>query len=213
MILAAVGMRREARLVERPGVRAAIGGARADRLEQALRQALAGARAVISIGIGGGLDPALAVGDVVIGATVSHDDRRWPTDADWRARLAERLPRATLGTIHGSDAMVLAASDKARLRAETGAVLTDMESHVAARVAAELDLPFAALRVVSDAADTSLPPAVRQGLRPDGGMNLPGVLWALARDPRQMPGLMRAGRDADLAFRALRIAADCALRD
>ena len=50
MLLAAVGMRREARLVERPGVRAAIGGGRADLLEQRLRQALEGARAVISIG-------------------------------------------------------------------------------------------------------------------------------------------------------------------
>ena len=213
MLLAAVGMRREARLVERPGVRAAIGGGRADLLEQRLRQALEGARAVISIGIGGGLDPGLAVGDLVIGAEVSQAGRRWPTDAGWRARLAERLPRAALGTIHGSDAMVLAAADKARLRAETGAVLTDMESHVAARIAAEFGLPFAALRVVSDAAATSLPPAVRQGLTRDGGMNLPGVLWALARDPPQLPALMRTGRDADLAFGALRIAADSALGD
>jgi hopanoid-associated phosphorylase len=213
MILAAVGMRREARLVERPGVRAAVGGGRADRLEQRLRQALAGARAVISIGIGGGLDPALKVGDVVIGAEVSQPGLRWRTDADWRARLAERLPRAMIGAIHGSDEMVLAASDKARLHAETGAVLTDMESHVAARVAAEFGLPFAVLRVVSDAAGASLPPAVRQGLTEDGGMNLSGVLWALARGPGQLTGLMRAGRDADLAFRALRTAAGDALRD
>ena len=213
MILAAVGMRREARLVERPGVRAAVGGGRSALLEQRLIQALPGAQAVISIGIGGGLDPALQVGDVVIGAEVLHEARRWPTDADWSARLAQRLPRATLGAIHGSDEMVLAASEKARLRAESGAVLTDMESHVAAKIAAERGLPFVVLRVVSDTAAASLPSAVRQGLTEDGEMNLKGVLWALARGPWQLAGLIRTGRDAGLAFRALETAVHNALGD
>jgi adenosylhomocysteine nucleosidase len=53
MILAAVGMLREAKLVARPGVRAIAGGGRADLLEQRLRAALEGAEAIISIGIGG----------------------------------------------------------------------------------------------------------------------------------------------------------------
>ena len=206
MILAAVGMQREARLVERPGLRVVISGGRTDQLEQRLIQALAGAEAVISIGIGGGLDPALAVGDVVIGSEVLRPGRRWETDSAWRAHLVQRLPQARLGAIYGSDDMVLEASEKAGLRARTGAVLTDMESHVAALIAAERGLPFAALRVVSDAASTSLPPAVRQGLTEDGAMNLGGVLWALARRPGQLPALIRAGRDADRAFGALQTA-------
>ncbi|MEI9890256.1 MAG: hypothetical protein WDN45_06180 [Caulobacteraceae bacterium] len=86
--------------------------------------------------------------------------------------------------------------------------MVDMESHVAARIAAGAGLPFAAIRVVSDTAGLSLPPAVLQGLNEDGGMNLMGVLAALARDPRQLPALMRTGRDADLAFKALETAAD-----
>jgi adenosylhomocysteine nucleosidase len=58
--------------------------------------------------------------------------------------------------------------------------------------------------VVSDTAGLSLPIAVRAGIRPDGGMNLPGVLAALARSPGQLPALMRVGRDADQAFKVLK---------
>jgi adenosylhomocysteine nucleosidase len=214
MILAAVGMRREARLVERhgAGVRAVAGGARADLLESRLMGALDGADAVLSIGLGGALDHSLQVGDVVIGTEVLRPRKRWETDAVWRARLVERLPGARLGAVYGSDEMILNALDKAKLRGKGGAVLVDMESHVAAKVAASRGLPFAVIRVVSDTAAVSLPSAVRAGVKADGGMDLLAVLAALARDPRQLPALMRTGRDADLAFKALARAAGLLLR-
>jgi hypothetical protein len=101
--------------------------------------------------------------------------------------------------------MVLHTLDKAKLRLKHGAALVDMESHVAAKLAAARGLPFAVLRVVSDTAGLSLPNAVVAGNRPDGGMDLLGVLGALARDPRQLPDLMRVGRDAGAAFRQLKI--------
>ena len=208
MILAAVGMTREARLVGGAGVRAVAGGGRADLLESRLKAALPGAQAVLSIGLGGALDPALRVGDIVIATEVLRPRRRWETDPAWRARLVERLKGARLGPVYGSDEMVLRALDKAKLRGKGGALMVDMESHVAARVAAGAGLPLAVIRVVSDTAGVSLPPAVLQGLTADGGMNLMGVLGALARDPRQLPALMRTGRDADLAFKTLGAAAE-----
>ena len=107
--------------------------------------------------------------------------------------------------------MVLSALDKAKLRRQGGAVLVDMESHVAAKLAAAHGLPLAVLRVVSDKATVSLPEAVRAGLAEDGRMDLMGVLGALARDPRQLPALVRVGRDADLAFKAFGAAAALAL--
>lgn len=212
MILAAVGMTREARLVARPGVRAVAGGGRPDLLEARLKAALEGAEAILSIGLGGALDPALKVGDVVVATEVLRPRRRWEADAAWRERLMASLPKAVAGAVYGSDDMVLHALDKAKLRARGGPALVDMESHVAARVAAGRGLPLAVVRVVSDTAGVSLPPAVREGLKEDGGMNLTGVLGALARDPRQLPALMRTGRDADLAFKTLRAVADRILR-
>jgi hopanoid-associated phosphorylase len=215
MILAAVGMRREAGLVERHGaalgVHAVAGGGRAELLEQRLTAALEGAEAILSIGLGGALDPSLEVGDVVVGAEVLRPRGRWETDRVWRDYLLKRLPGARSGPIYGSGEMVLNALDKAKLRRQGGAVLVDMESHVAAKVAAARGLPLGVVRVVSDKATTSLPEAVRAGLTADGGMNLAGVLAALARDPRQLPALIRVGRDADLAFKALEAAAARAL--
>ena len=208
MILAAVGMTREARLVARPGVRAVAGGGRADLLEARLRAALEGVDAILSIGLGGALDPALKVGDVVIASEVLRPRRRWETDAAWRDQLFARLPKARLGPVYGSDDMVLKVLDKAKLRGRGGAVLVDMESHVAAKVAAGRGLPLAVVRIVSDTAGVSLPPAVLQGMKDDGSMDLMGVLGALARDPLQLPALMRAGRDADLAFKTLGAAAE-----
>jgi hopanoid-associated phosphorylase len=215
MILAAVGMQREARLVERRGealgVRAVAGGGRSDLLEARLKAALEGAEAVLSIGIGGALDPALEVGDVVVATEVLRPRRRWETDPAWRDILLKRLPKARAAAVYGSDEMVLSALDKAKLRAKGGAVLVDMESHVAAKVAAARGLPLAVVRVVSDKATASLPEAVRAGLAEDGGMNLMGVLGALARDPKQLPALIRVGRDADIAFKALDAATGRAL--
>lgn len=207
MILAAVGMLKEARLIAGPGVRAVAGGGRSDLLEQRLKAALDGAEAIISIGVGGGLDPSLAVGDIVVGTEVLRPRGRWLTDADWTARLMARLPGARQASVYGSEDMVLHALDKAKLRAKGGAGLADMESHVAAKLAKAKGLPFAVVRVVSDTAGLSLPTAVLAGMNPDGGMNLMGVLAALARDPAQLPALMRVGRDADAAFKALQTVA------
>ncbi|WP_375460213.1 phosphorylase [uncultured Enterovirga sp.] len=119
----------------------------------------------------------------------------------------EREPRITpSGSIAllGVDAPVLGTADKARLRADTGAAAVDMESHIAARYAAAHDLPFAALRAVSDGADHSLPPVAGAAMRPDGSVDVLGVIRGLARDPGQLAALLATARDAGRAFRALR---------
>jgi hypothetical protein len=143
------------------------------------------------------------VGDIVVGGEVLRPRSRWDTDPVWTRRLLARLPGARRGAIYGSNEMVLHTLDKAKLRAKGGAVLADMESHIAAKLAAARGLPFAVVRVVSDTAGFSLPNAVLAGLKPDGGMNLIGVLAALARNPSQLPALMRVGRDTDQAFKVL----------
>ncbi len=99
--------------------------------------------------------------------------------------------------------MLADASAKRTARAATGAIAVDMESHIAAAVAVRHGLPFAVARVVSDGADRSLPKAAQAGMAADGSMDIAAVLRALARDPRQLPALIRVGREAETAFRAL----------
>ncbi|HWL82425.1 MAG TPA: hopanoid-associated phosphorylase [Roseomonas sp.] len=202
-VLVATGLRREARLLAGPGIQAVTGGGDAARLEAALDElAGEGARGLISIGIAGALAPTLRPGDWLVAKAVLDGDKVLPTDPAWTARLAARLS-AGQGLFLGSDRMVAEAAEKAALHARTGAMAVDMESHIGARVARRHGLPFAAARVISDAAGRSLPPAARVGMRPDGGMDLPAVLRSLAARPGQLPALIRTGWEAERAFRAL----------
>ena len=203
MILAAVGLQREARIVGGPQVTAICGGGRSAALEAALADAAPGAEGLISIGVCGALAPGLKPGDAVIAGSVAWSGGEAAADARWIESLTRRLPDAKAGGVFGSDAMLTQARDKRAAHARTGALAVDMESHVAARAAAAAGVRFAALRVVTDAADCDLPPAVLVGMDADGRMALLPVLKSLAARPGQLPALIRAGRDAGRAFRGL----------
>ena len=202
-LLAATGLRREAAILAGPGLTVVPGGGQSEALERALVAAGDGCSAVISIGLAGALAEGLAPGDWVVADAVLVDGEPMSVHGPWRDALAARLSAAQTGLFLGSDAMLIRAADKRRAHAATGAIAVDMESHVAARVARRLRLPFAAARVISDGADRSLPPAVSVAMRPNGGMALGAVLAALARDPAQLPALIRTGLEAGAAFRAL----------
>lgn len=192
--IVACGLKREADLIRRGGAcQIVAGGGDSSRLEAELDDMAEMFPAMIlSSGIAGALDPALKVGDVVLDG-----------DAAVVEKLRAILPEATVGAVAGRDVMTPSVAGKCALRAETGAVAVDMESHVAARVAARRGLPFAAVRVISDRADEALPPAAQIGMKPDGGVALGAVLASLARNPAQLPALIRTGRHAGLAFRTL----------
>ncbi|MBV8563962.1 MAG: phosphorylase, partial [Methylobacteriaceae bacterium] len=134
---------------------------------------------------------------------VVDQGRAMPTDTAWTLRLKAALPGVRVGAVAGSDVMVATAAAKAALRTATGAVAADMESHVVARAAERHRLPFAVARTISDAAHRGLPASAQAGMKPDGGMDLPGVLAALARRPWELPALIRTGVEAEAAFAAL----------
>ena len=203
MLLVVTGMQREARIVGRGGEVIVSGGDVASLAEKIERAVAKGARAIVSAGICGGLSPALRVGSAVIANAVFTNGVPALADARWAEGLASRLPHAMRGAIAGSDMIIAAAADKAALHRLTGALAADMESHVAARVATAHGLPFAALRVVSDAADQSLPPAVAHALGPDGRPRIGAVLASVAARPVQIPALIRTARDSERALAEL----------
>lgn len=129
-------------------------------------------------------------------------ERTFQCDHSWSAILADRLS-AQIGPVLGSAEMIADTHAKRAAHAQTSALAADMESHIAAAVAARHGLPFAVARVVSDAADRSLPKAAQAGMAADGSMDIAAVLKALAADPRQLPALIRVGGEAESAFRAL----------
>src|SRR4051812_47691437 len=91
-VLAVTGLAKEARLAEGPGVIAVGAGGNPHWLRQLLTErGEAGCRAVVSFGIAGGLDPALAPGDIVIATGIVSDSGRIAADAALVQGLLARL--------------------------------------------------------------------------------------------------------------------------
>ena len=217
-LLAVVGLKREAALVTGSGLVAVASGGDGAALLARLQAAAShqSFRAVVSIGLGGALSPTLDVGDWVVADRIVEGAHTTPTAAGLTAQLQDALRALTgptsrdggrlfTGAIAASDVMVVDAAAKAALRASTAALAVDMESHVASAFAAAHGVPFAALRVVSDGANRALPKAAQAGMRADGGMDILAVLRELALDPRQLPALIRTGREAEFAFGRLKL--------
>jgi hypothetical protein len=102
------------------------------------------------------------------------------------------------------DAPVADPLDKQLLHAQTGAAAVDMESHIAARIAAARQVPFVAFRAIIDPADKRLPPAALKGLRADGTADVLEVFRSVIQQPSQLPALVRTALDARIARAALR---------
>jgi nucleoside phosphorylase len=158
-------------------------------------------RVLVSCGFAGGLDPELAPGDLVLATAVRSEDGDVLT-APEGARRAAAAALAGLRCSQGEllcTASVAATPEEKHRLASSGALAVDMESHPAARAAAEAGIPWLALRAIVDPLDSSLPPFTRETR---GGYLWPAVQHALT-GPRAAAGLLRLARDARRAGDAL----------
>jgi hypothetical protein len=190
-ILIATGLAREARLMAGPGVAVIAGGGDGARLERELEEACPGADLILSSGLAGGLEPRLVAGDLVFDGPRSLVEQ-----------LRAMAPWAHVGKVLGSDSAIASVAGKAEAH-RSGAVAVDMESHIARRVAARRGLPCLTARVISDAAGEALPPAALAGMSPNGEIDVARVVQSLARDPAQLPALIRTARTARIGLREL----------
>jgi adenosylhomocysteine nucleosidase len=190
-----------------------MGGAAATQSARSLAEA--GAQALVSFGMAGGLDPALAPGTVFLPSDVVSADGAAVIDTDqlWREQLGARVARdASAG---GSPQPVLGGrllttlkavgtqADKALLFKQTGALAVDMESLAIAEVAHSRGLPFIAIRVIVDGASDTLPRAVTAAADSEGHLQIGRLLGALARQPGELPALIRLGQRYRAANRSL----------
>ena len=202
-IVAVTSLALEARIALGPGV--AVICSQGARLAVALDAAVKrGASGIISFGVAGGLAPGLKAGDWIAAATIRTSEQVFASDQAWTRSLLEKLPHAVHADIIGTDRAIAHPFEKQLLHSKTAAAAVDMESHIAARVAAAHRVPFAACRVIIDAADRPLPPAALIGLRPDGTADVVAVFRSVLRQPSQLPDLVRTALDARIARAALR---------
>src|SRR5499427_9090541 len=165
-------------------------------------------RGVVSFGVAGGLDPSLRSGDIVVATEVMSGDTRWlaglSLTEEQIAGIALGRRRVVRGGLAGVEEVVVAQACKAALRSVTGAAAVDMESHIAAAYAAEHELPFAALRVISDPASRALPALARSAIKPNGDVDLGVIFRGVVRNPGALRALVSTGIDFNRALRSLR---------
>jgi adenosylhomocysteine nucleosidase len=211
--VAVTGLAFEARIVAGPGVTVICGGGKAQlrrSLELAVRHECHG---ILSFGIAGGLAPHLKPGSCIVARTIITDHGRYMSDHVWAQSLMDMMqsstprrfapPDVSFGDIAGSDVPLASAHAKRKLHERTGAIAVDMESHVAARIANEHRVPFAAFRVVTDPSDRALPPAALVATTAAGAIDFQAIIRSLIRHPKQVPTLFRLALDSWAARQSL----------
>ena len=213
MIGVVCGLRSEAAAVraaigDDARVRVGVSGANAARAETIAAQFCEdGARAILSVGVSGGLDPDLQPGDLVVGdRVINADGAAWPSDMGLLKSIITGAHgnAANCGSLFGSDNVIAGGDEKAALYQKYGCLAVDMESHGAARAASAAGVPFLAVRAIADPAERALPPAALNAVAPDGSTRVAATLIAALRDPKQFPMLIKLGRDSSAAVKTLR---------
>jgi len=161
-------------------------------------------RLVVSCGFSGGLDPALAPGDLVVATAVrdeTGDELVAPRSVRQQALRALHGLRCFEGDLVCATSVAATEAEKLAL-ARPGTLAVDMESHPAARAAAEAGVPWLALRAIVDPLRSSLPSFARE---PQGSYLGPALKYALS-GPRAAGDLLQLARRARIAATALEVA-------
>ena len=158
---------------------------------------------VISSGFGGGLQPDIRDGDIIVGTEILELRKDQGDQITWDSTHKPARPtrihgdgtsdmRVHYGKIMTTDEMVLRAENKARIGKATGALAVDMETSAVAAVCVARKTDFLAVRCITDRVHEDLPNEfndffVLGQLRPDR------VFSSCARDPRVLADLARLG--------------------
>ena len=206
-----------ARKYAAPGTLVLTGEYTASALEQAVPL---DCRAILSLGVCGGLAPQAQIGQAFIYDRVATPIpyvtaavTGGPTpiyrscDVEWRKRLfaATRYYERSCWS-SGQFNTANDEPERADLFARTGCWVIDDESYAVAQFASRRNIAFIGLRTVSDGAEDNLPPAVINALNPNGTDNLYQVILSVLEDPAQLPALLQTATEAKRAFDELETA-------
>ena len=170
-------------VAEGPGVRVVVVGPRGGNLDLVRGMP---AQGLIMAGLGGALAPELRVGDVVV-------------QGDVPAVVPGLSHRVLVGPIATTEEIVATPKRKAELFERTGALAVDMETQAAKFLADSLQIPFLAVRAISDTAAEGLSEYLLTLVYAEGNVRVGRALGLLARRPwrvREMLALRRAAKVA-----------------
>jgi adenosylhomocysteine nucleosidase len=167
-------------------------------------------QALLSFGFAGGLSPSLPRGTVIIGTEVvsASGFGRWPPAShnlieQFQAAAAAAAVPLQQGTLVTSGHMAADVAVKAELWQKSGACAVDMETLGIVEAAAEVGLPWGAVRAITDTAAETVPAACLHMLRADGRVAVGRLFWIICRSPLVLRQLAYLARNSALAHRHL----------
>lgn len=186
----------EARHLTARGYLMHVTGIGAERAAQGARYLVSkGARALISWGIAGGLDPSLRNGRIIIpDKVIDLQSNVFFTDDYLKKQIIQKL-QLHLPSHHGpllqTDKVITSVHEKQNLFKQYQAHAIDMESAAIASVAKEAGLSFTAIRVITDTAHTSLPHWLAHSFNDENKLHAGKFMWGLCRYPRTWKSLTK----------------------
>ena len=190
-------------MVGRSRARVAVSGIGAPRARQ-LVDALCADRidALLAVGLAGGLREPYRFRDVIVARRTRTEAPGSSIAGDGRlVEVASRCGASVVETLLCADHIAVSREEKRRLAAKGEAV--DMESF---RILAESErrgVPSAAIRIIGDAADETLPLDFDRAVRADGTINLMNLAGQAVRMPSRWPAILSFGYRQQRAIRDL----------
>ena len=169
-------------------------------------------RAVLSAGVAGGLAPSIAAGDLVLCRQIDHESHRTlSVDAsvlsdkelmDTAFGLASGLGMSPIaGTSITVDEAAWTPAEKAAHHAWKSHDIVEMESYWTGEAAVRANVPFLAVRTVSDAADHELQQT--GAMRDDGTFDQQALINFLQKNPEAGPAIAATSERSRLAMQNL----------
>jgi adenosylhomocysteine nucleosidase len=171
------------------------------------RLVAAGAGALVSWGLAGGLDPTLPAGKIFLPSEIATPaGTLLATDGEWRESLGAAVAGfapVISGRLVTASAVVATAAAKAALFKASGARAVDMESAAIGEVARSRALPFIAVRVIIDRAGDVMPDSFVAAFDAVGDFSLRRLLLQLSRAPADLGAVLQLAGTFYQANRAL----------
>ena len=184
-------------------------GANADRARAHATDLVdSGARALLSFGVAGAIDPALRPGALIATDRIGRGPGATESpDAAWLQSFLsciEPREKVHIVDIADSDTLVSTVVGKRGLYEQTGGGAVDMESVAVAGVARSAGIPFLIVRAIADPASRAPPPEALATVAADGGIRHGVAIKTLLRKPGSISIYLRLAADNRAALATLR---------
>jgi len=162
-------------------------------------------------GFAGGLAADMPPGGLIVPDRVTSNDHNASPEsysADPRLlAVAESisLPGIPIrhGALHTTNRILITPGEKKAMADRTGALAVDMETAGAVRMAVARNIPWLAVRAITDTVDQEMPFDFNRLADDDGNVDRSRVVLAALTHPWKIPGLLRLGTHSARAARHL----------